>query len=94
MKWLTGEVVLLCLGAFLIGFSLAGAIWGDSYRSGQIDALTGKYAYHLVVKPDSTRVWEKGKPDIIKDVGHSVVFDTAIAADTFYLKSYKIKRAK
>jgi hypothetical protein len=46
MKWLTGEVVLLCLGAFLIGFSLAGAIWGDSYRSGQIDALTGKSAYH------------------------------------------------
>lgn len=29
-----------------------------TYKQGQIDALTGKAKYHLVVKADSTRVWE------------------------------------
>jgi len=28
------------------------------YKQGQIDALTGKVHYELVVKDDSTRVWE------------------------------------
>jgi len=28
------------------------------YRKGQIDALTNKIEYHLVINEDSTRTWE------------------------------------
>lgn len=52
------------LGAF-VGFFLglfAPLINGieDSkiYRKGQVDALTGKIYYELVIHPDSTKTWE------------------------------------
>jgi len=31
---------------------------GNEYKKGQIDALTGKIKYHLVVNSDSTKTWE------------------------------------
>lgn len=31
----------------------------ESYKQGQVDALTGKIEYKLVVQPDSTKSWEK-----------------------------------
>jgi hypothetical protein len=30
----------------------------DWYKQGQIDALTGKVKYHLVIQDDSTKTWE------------------------------------
>jgi len=50
---------------FMIGV-LAGTIllmsfetWTNhTYKDGQVNALTGKIDYKLVVKADSTRVWE------------------------------------
>lgn len=32
-----------------------------NYRKGQIDALTNKIEYHLVINEDSTRTWERIK---------------------------------
>lgn len=54
-RWL-GPLLFLIVS--IAGFILA-ILVSDAYRVGQIDALTGKVKYHLVVKPDSTRVWEK-----------------------------------
>lgn len=31
----------------------------NGYQDGQVDALTGKVHYSLVIKADSTRVWER-----------------------------------
>lgn len=36
-------------------------VYDIAYAHGQIDALTGKVKYELVVKPDSTRVWQRIK---------------------------------
>jgi hypothetical protein len=33
----------------------------EGYAKGQIDALTGNVHYHLVAKPDSSKVWERIK---------------------------------
>lgn len=53
---IVGTCILLI---FLFGFAV-GRTWG--YRSGQIDAISKKnIAYELVVRPDSTRVWEVKK---------------------------------
>lgn len=41
--------VIIFIGAFL---------YNVGYKDGQTDALSGKITYHLVTKPDSTRVWE------------------------------------
>lgn len=30
-----------------------------AYKNGQIDAMTGKIQYHLIVNSDSTKEWEK-----------------------------------
>lgn len=32
-----------------------------SYKQGQIDAITGKVNYKLVINPDSTKTWEEIK---------------------------------
>jgi hypothetical protein len=51
--------------AFLVGFfvgmliTLACSIHIDLYKRGQVDALTGKIRYELVVKADSTKSWEE-----------------------------------
>lgn len=55
---------------FIFGFAIAvvvvfvfqsasGCNRMDGYKDGQIDALTGKVKYHLVVNPDSTREWKE-----------------------------------
>lgn len=46
-----------CIVAFAIGFTET----DKNYRQGQIDALTGKVQYHLVVHPDKTATWEEIK---------------------------------
>jgi hypothetical protein len=33
----------------------------ESYKQGQVDALTGKVKYELVVNADSTKTWEEVK---------------------------------
>ena len=51
-----------CLVAcFFVAGVIALAFWRCGYQEGQIDALTGKIVYELVVQPDSTRKWEKVK---------------------------------
>ena len=51
------------IGVF-IGFVLAlilfiWQVFPKEYKSGQVDALTGKVKYEMVVHEDSTRTWEK-----------------------------------
>jgi len=71
----TISVALIIIVLFVYGLSVADKSGFDNgYRSGQIDALTGNIQYRLVVKPDSTRVWEKGKPEI---AGHARIADSA-----------------
>ena len=51
-------------GALLAGFVMfliMMASMEDWYKTGHIDALTGKIKYNLVTKPDSTKVWERIK---------------------------------
>lgn len=49
---------------FVIGLVL-GMLFGmwlmydGAYKTGQVDALTGKIQYELVTQPDSTRIWEE-----------------------------------
>ena len=55
-------VMMILIGSLISSIVLVyGAIEirDSSYREGQINALTGKVEYHLVVKSDSTKVWEK-----------------------------------
>lgn len=55
-----GVAVGLVVGAFF--GSLLMSCWCENdYKNGQIDALTGKIKYELVVQADSTRVWEEKK---------------------------------
>ena len=54
---------------FIVGFFVGVLIFGGLsmtfpqytalYRQGQVDALTGNVKYHLVDKPDGTKVWER-----------------------------------
>ena len=51
-------------GALLAGFVMfliTMASMEGWYKTGHIDALTGKIKYNLVTKPDSTKVWERIK---------------------------------
>lgn len=63
-RWDTFDTVALVMCVLgIVGWAV---IWygigkDDGYRQGQIDALTGKVKYELVVQPDSTRTWEKKK---------------------------------
>jgi len=58
------EDVILGIGLATI-FWLILAIWGieatgkQSYKQGQIDALTGNIQIELVQNPDLTRTWQK-----------------------------------
>jgi hypothetical protein len=51
---------------YLFIFSVVVAVvlleYGRGYYHGQIDALTGKIEYKLIVNADSTRTWEYFKP--------------------------------
>ncbi len=60
-SFIAGLVIglILCAATFAITRII---VMNDYYKQGQIDALTGKINYHLVTKPDSTRVWEKLLP--------------------------------
>lgn len=54
-------------GTYVFGMILLfGAVVGiptashyEAYKSGQVDALTGKVKYELVTESDSTRVWKE-----------------------------------
>ena len=62
------SVGLLALVIFLSLFAIKACndigVRGDSYRQGQIDALTGKIKYELLPQPDGTVVWveKEAKP--------------------------------
>ena len=63
ITWTSKEVVLIGVLMVLLGVCLGGLTLGsiretNSYKQGQIDAINGTIKYHLVVQPDSTRVWE------------------------------------
>lgn len=55
------------IDAFVIGMILGGAIiivillgtYGNVYKRGQIDALSGNIAYELVKQPNGETVWQK-----------------------------------
>jgi hypothetical protein len=55
------------MDGFMIGV-LFGLIIGhiiycinNDYKQGQVDAMTGKIKYELIIKSDSTKIWEKIK---------------------------------
>jgi len=52
-----GYVVFGIIIGIIATFMFLGAI-DMHYRDGQIDAMTGKIRYRLVINPDSTRGWE------------------------------------
>jgi len=56
------QVVNLLFTGFMVGlivgFAISIFITMNYYKSGQIDALTGKVAYELVVHPEKTSFWE------------------------------------
>ena len=45
------------LAFMFLGFVIGGIIWGDDYRQGQIDALTGRVKYELKEQPDKSVRW-------------------------------------
>ena len=51
-------MLIICL---IIGVVIGIGTRSKGYKCGQIHALTGRVKYHLVVKPDSTRIWVKIK---------------------------------
>jgi tryptophan-rich sensory protein len=48
-------ITIIC---FLFSFLV---LYEDSYKQGQIDALTGTIKYELVTQSDSTKTWERVK---------------------------------
>lgn len=51
-------IFLVCIGVLLIAIGT----WWFGYKDGQVDALTNKVKYELVVnKSDSTRTWQLKK---------------------------------
>lgn len=56
MNFIAGMIV-----GFLVfgGVSMTFSKYTVLYRQGQVDALTGNVKYHLVDKPDGTKVWER-----------------------------------
>lgn len=50
--------VVVCM---MVAIAFHGCGYEQGFRGGQIDALTGHAHYHLVTKPDSTKVWEEMK---------------------------------
>jgi hypothetical protein len=59
MKAIAGLIIGFWVGVLF--FELLENLCKSTYKDGQIDALTGKVHYQLVVKPDSTRVWQYKK---------------------------------
>lgn len=57
------EGVSILIGIFVVVgimiFSLE--VDEEAYKRGQVDALTGKVKYELVVNADSTKTWEEVK---------------------------------
>ena len=47
------------LGGWLVGMIFCLIVCGKSYKDGQVDAVTGKMQYQLVVHSDSTKTWER-----------------------------------
>jgi len=66
-KFITSLISFVCgiiFMSLMVVFELAFTADDDDsirYKQGQIDAMTGKIKYHLVVQPDSTKTWEKIK---------------------------------
>lgn len=52
-------LVVMMLMLFIIGVTIGILYTTNYYKQGQIDALTGKIKYRLIVNPDSTRTWER-----------------------------------
>lgn len=56
MNFIVGVVVGIVVFG---GVSMTFPQYTVLYRQGQVDALTGNVKYHLVDKPDGTKVWER-----------------------------------
>lgn len=54
----SGGVILALFMTVCVGFIFMGLFNEESYKQGQVDALTNKIHYHLVTNPDSTSEWE------------------------------------
>mgnify|MGYP007090082872 CR=1 FL=1 len=53
-------IVGIFVGILVFGsVSMAFPKYTVLYRQGQVDALTGNVKFHLVDKPDGTKVWER-----------------------------------
>lgn len=59
MLFWSGLAVGIAAFVLLIAYMEPDQIDHSRYKEGQIDAMTGKIHYHLVVNDDSTRTWEK-----------------------------------
>lgn len=55
------RVLPSAFGLFIMTFAILGLVVAKSYKQGQVDALTGKVKYELVVNADSTKTWEEVK---------------------------------
>ena len=57
-RWGTGILIVMGFIIFIVSLMVSGFLLG-TYRDGQVDALSGRIGYHLVTKPDSSKLWEK-----------------------------------
>ena len=51
--------ILLFVAGMLLGIFVWHIITSGDYKQGQVDALTGKIRYELIVNEDSTKTWER-----------------------------------
>jgi len=54
------ELIIVVVFGVIIGFTLTATVLiatGNTYKQGQIDALTGNIKYEPVTLPDSTKEW-------------------------------------
>jgi hypothetical protein len=51
-------IFALAVSCVLLGYIISNIARGNSYKEGQIDALTGKIKYELVTNDDMTKTWE------------------------------------
>jgi len=58
MGWMLIGVVIGLLSGIVFMGTLLNMPKNDQYRQGQIDALTGKVHYELMMNADSTKTWE------------------------------------
>lgn len=58
-KETSAYISIMSLVTVMVIVATAFVVYAIAYKNGQIDAALGKQNYHLVMKADSTVVWEK-----------------------------------